>query len=165
MPPRSDNLVSRPVNLSLLDRLARDNPKEGRQWPLTRLDSERKLELSVQENLEWLLNTRRIAKTLPDNLKLLRESVFYYGLPDLIASFSSWRDRQKLVEELEWTVRLFERRLKDARVISLNEREPKEPKLDFRIEGALIMTPLNKPVSYYTVMDLAERYWRVGDKS
>jgi type VI secretion system lysozyme-like protein len=165
MLPRSDTLVSRPVNLSLLDRLAVDNAKEGRHWPVTRLESERKLELSVQENLEWLLNTRRIARTLPEGFEHLRQSVFYYGLPDLTASLSSWRERQKLVEELEWTVRLFERRLKDARVIPLDEEEPKEPKLNFRIEGALMMTPLNKPVSYYTVMDLTDRYWHVGEQS
>jgi type VI secretion system protein ImpF len=77
---------------------------------------ERRLRESVKENLEWLLNTRRIAGALPETYGPLRESVYYYGLPDLNVALASSQQRDRLLKEIESTVCLFEPRLDRVKV-------------------------------------------------
>ena len=163
--PGSDSLLSRPVTLSVLDRLKQDNPMEGSEWPTTQLDFERRLERSVRENLEWLLNTRRIAEPVLEHFKNVRESAHFFGLPDLTRiAVESLRDRQKLCTEIESAIRLFERRLDQVRIVLLDSVYPTGQKLSFRIEGKLLIEPLPKPIFYYTVLDLTTQNCEIKEQ-
>ena len=58
--------------------------------------------MSLRRDLEWLLNTRRIAIDLADEYPELDRSVYNFGLPDFTAmSFSSPKDRARLLRALE----------------------------------------------------------------
>ena len=50
--------------------------------PMTYKKSVDRLKAALQRDLEWLLNTRRIALELPESAEELRRSLFYYGLPE-----------------------------------------------------------------------------------
>jgi type VI secretion system protein ImpF len=146
-----------PGVLSVLDRLGQDNPKEDWEWPMTRVAFERRLTESVKENLEWLLNTRRIAAALPGTYESLRESIFYYGLPDLTnVSVASSRQRDQLLKEIESTVCLFEPRLGRVKVLHV-EGKPMPQMLSFRIEAMLLIDPAPKPILFNVEMDLANQ--------
>ena len=47
------------------------------------LESVRQFKTGLQRDLEWLLNTRRIPVTAPEEFEELTQSVYHFGLPDI----------------------------------------------------------------------------------
>ena len=74
----------RPVRPSVLDRLIDLEPKLREDPAVGRAQSIRELKASLQRDLEWLLNTRRVAGELPDSAEELIHSLYYYGLPEFM---------------------------------------------------------------------------------
>ncbi|HEY3937612.1 MAG TPA: type VI secretion system baseplate subunit TssE [Bryobacteraceae bacterium] len=153
-----------PVTLSLLDRLIDEDPKRSEEVPLTRAQSLREFKAAVRRDLEWLLNTRQ-----PLDIAVgpqLRNSLYTYGLPD-IASFSvlSVRDRQRLTHAIEEAVTRFEPRIAAVKVsLADTSSGEKAPNLRFVIDGMLRVDPSPEPVSFDTMLDLANGEYRVpGD--
>src|SRR5262245_45408174 len=72
----------RPVLPSVLDRLLDNDRKAREDAPITRAQSIRELKASLQRDLEWLLNTRRIVQDLPETSEELIHSLYTYGLPE-----------------------------------------------------------------------------------
>lgn len=150
------------VTLSALDRLIDEEPANSAEAPPTRAQSVRRLKDALRRDLEWLLNTRRIAEPPDESLKELNRSLYVYGLPDFTTySLSSPKDRVKLVRLLHATVRTFEPRLANIRVVPLEESVPGTRTLRFRIEGLLMMDPAPEQVSFDTVLELTSGEYEV----
>jgi type VI secretion system protein ImpF len=143
------------VTLSVLDRLIDHEPKSQSEAPLTRSQSVRLLKAAVQRDLEWLLNTRRIFQEPDESLKEINRSVYVYGLPDFSQyTMASAADKAKLLRQLLATVKLFEPRLANVRLVPVDASEGGIQQFRLRIEAMLLMDPSPEPVSFDTVIGL-----------
>src|ERR1700746_4231822 len=89
------------ITISALDRLIDLEPDNRMENPLSRAQSVRLLKSAVRRDLEWLLNSRRIADPPDEGLKEVNKSAHMYGLPDLSAlTIASTADRNKLVRQV-----------------------------------------------------------------
>ncbi|MCU1237344.1 MAG: type secretion system lysozyme-related protein [Candidatus Solibacter sp.] len=112
---------------------------------------------AVRSDLEWLLNTRRIAMELPEGLKEVERSLFYYGLPDIAAlnlsPTKSLADQERLTALIARTIEIFEPRIINPRV-SVDNRRASGVDVHFQISGKLKLKPHPAPVVYDTTLDL-----------
>jgi len=153
------------VTLSVLDRLIDREPKNSKEVPLTRAQSVRALHESVRRDLEWLLNTRRIAIPPDEGLKELSKSVYVFGLPDFTSfSLSAPAERAKLLRQLQVVIKTFEPRIAKARIIPLEGETKYNRTLRFRIEGLLLMDPEPELVSFDTVLQLTSGTYEVKNE-
>ncbi len=74
---------------------------------------------------------------------------------------NSPKDQSKLVRFLQSTVKLFEPRLANVRIIPLESMAGKTRTLRFRIEGMLLMDPAPEHVSFDTVLELTSGGYEV----
>ena len=150
------------VTLSILDRLIDDLPDTSVEPIPTRSESVRQLKDGLRRDLEWLLNTRRIAVPPDESLKEVNRSLYIYGLPDFTHyALNSPKDQTKLVRFLQGTVKLFEPRLANVRIVPLENAAGATRTLRFRIEGMLVMDPAPEHVSFDTVMELTSGGYEV----
>ena len=182
MPKTIRNQPNSAVTLSLLDRLTDNDPKsrsevregsffrEGaggrdqRDGAGARDKSVRALRAGVRRDLEWLLNTRRIAEEPGPSLAETDNSVYSYGLPDFSTyAIASAKDQTRLVRGLLAAVKLFEPRLANVRVVPL-EINPKGLRtMRIRIEGLLMMDPAPEHISFDTTLQLTTGDFSVKD--
>jgi type VI secretion system protein ImpF len=142
------------VTLSVLDRLIDNDARSQVEAPLTRSQSVRVLKAAVQRDLEWLLNTRRISDEPDESLKEVNRSVYLYGLPDFSTyTMNSSADRAKLVREVVATIKLFEPRLANVRIVPADAQDSGFQQMRLRIEALLLMDPSPEPVSFDTVIE------------
>lgn len=152
------------VTISVLDRLIDQDPRTPDEPPQTRLQSVRQLREAVRRDLEWLLNTRRVAVPPPPELRELNRSVYAFGLPDFSGfSSASPADQASLIRQLQSTVKLFEPRLTNIRVLLLEPGTRSVGKLRFRIDGMLLMDPAPEHISFDTVLELNSGEYEVGN--
>lgn len=150
------------VTQSLLERLIDRDPLTRAEKPVARAQSIRLLKISLRRDLEWLLNTRRIAEPAPESFAELNQSLYHYGLPDFTTlSVSSPRDRGKLLRVLEATVALFEPRLKDVKVTLADAPTQGSRALRFQIEGLLQMDPAPEHISFDTVLQMTSGEYKI----
>lgn len=150
------------VTVSVLDRLLDDEPASSVEAPIGRAAAERLLKASVRRDLEWLLNTRRIAVPPDEEFTELNRSVYCYGLPDFTAyGISSQADRTRLLGSLARVIATFEPRLADVRVVPSEKRDAGIHRLHFRIEALLRMDPAPEPISFDTVLELSSGGYQV----
>jgi type VI secretion system protein ImpF len=150
------------VTLSVLDRLIDLDPRNSKEVPPTRIQSERMLRDAVRRDLEWLLNTRRIAVPPDEGLKELNRSVYLFGLPDFTGfSIATPNDKSRLIRQLQNAVKLFEPRIAKARIIPIEAESAGTRTLRFRIEGLLLMDPEPEHVSFDTVLQLISGQYEV----
>jgi type VI secretion system protein ImpF len=133
---------NRSLNPSLLDRLLDDNPGVEQEPPTPPQQALRDLHQSVRRDLEALLNTRLRCATYPAELKELDQSLVNYGIPDFTgSSLSSPENRTKLVRVLESVIKRYEPRFKSVRVSLLDNVEPLDRTLRFRIDAVVYAEP------------------------
>lgn len=151
------------VTLSVLDRLVDHDPRNRNEAPLTRAESVRRLRTAVRRDLEWLLNSRRVATSPDQELIELNKSAYVYGLPDISSvHLSNLGEQQRLLAAIEKTVQIFEPRLTDVRVIPMIDDSKKSiQRLDFRIEGLLMMDPAPEHISFDTTLDAVSQNYKV----
>jgi type VI secretion system protein ImpF len=143
------------ITISALDRLIDLEPDNRMENPLSRTQSVRLLKNAVRRDLEWLLNTRRIAEPPDDGLKELNRSTYVYGLPDLSAlTMATAADRNRLVRQILATINLFEPRLMNVRLVMVETADAGKKDVRLRIEAMLRMDPVPEPVSFDTVIEL-----------
>jgi type VI secretion system protein ImpF len=143
------------ITISVLDRLIDNEPDNRLENPLSRAQSVRLLKNSVRRDLEWLLNTRRVADPPDEGLKEVNKSTYVYGLPDLSAiSVGSSGDRNRLVRQILTAINLFEPRLANVRVVLVETPDAGKKDVRMRIEGMLRMDPVPEPISFDTVIEL-----------
>ena len=143
------------VTLSVLDRLIDREPKSQSEAPLTRSQSVRLLKAAVQRDLEWLLNTRRIFQEPDESLKETNRSAYVYGLPDFSQyTMASSADQAKLLRQILATIKMFEPRLANVRLVPAEDPEKGIQQFRIRIEAMLLMDPSPEPVSFDTIIGL-----------
>lgn len=143
------------VTLSVLDRLIDLEPKSQSEAPLTRSQSVRLLKAAVQRDLEWLLNTRRIFQEPDESMKEINRSAYVYGLPDFSQyTMASAADKAKLLRQLLNTIKAFEPRLANVRLVPVETSDSGIQQFRLRIEAMLLMDPAPEPVSFDTVIGL-----------
>ena len=150
------------VSLSIIDRLIDYEPRNSSEVPLTRAQSFRILKDAMRRDLEWLLNTRRVAVPPDEALREVNKSVFLYGLPD----FTGYRmaapaDQVKLLRYIQLAVKNFEPRLTNIKVVPLESNEVGTRTLRLRIEGMLLVDPAPEHVSFDTVLQLTSGSYEV----
>ena len=146
----------RPLNRSLLDRLLDDNPGVSTEPPLPASQAARELRAAVRRDLEALLNCRRRAAEPPPALTALDTSLVDYGLPDFSgANMSSPDSRVELTRLIENTIRKYETRFKTVRVELLDNAEPLDRTLRFRIDGVLYAEPTPEPIVFDSTLEPA----------
>lgn len=134
---------------SVLDRLI----QTGEPEPRTAAESVTALKVSVLRDIEWLLNTRRIADPAPAVLNELVDSVYHYGLPDITSvSADSPSVRRELLRQVEECIERFEPRLAGVRV-SEPPAEEHSRHIRFHVEAMLRVGPDPEPIQFDTVLD------------
>ena len=140
------------ITPSVLDRLIDDEPEVTREPPISRMKSLRQLKQSVKRDLEWLLNTRRLADEIPEHLKEVQHSVAAFGLPDFTsANVASLADQNRVRRMVQAAIEAFEPLLRDVTVTVEPGREF-ERSLHFRIEANLQVEPDPEPVTFDTTL-------------
>jgi type VI secretion system protein ImpF len=162
MPRAQDDL---PVTLSVLDRLIDTDPTNSTEAPLRPAQTRRQMKEALRRDLEWLLNTRRIAIEPDEALTEVNRSLYVYGLPDLSSySLASQKDQAKLLRIIQSTLKTFEPRLAHVRIASVEIPTSGLQALRLRIEGMLNVGPAPEYVSFDTLFELRSGTCRVrGD--
>jgi len=143
------------ITISALDRLIDLEPDNRMENPLSRSQSVRLLKAAVRRDLEWLLNSRRIADVPDEGFKEVNRSVYTYGLPDLSSlTMASTADRNRLVRSILATINLFEPRLTNVRLVLVETPDAGKKDVRLRIEAMLRMDPVPEPVSFDTIIEL-----------
>lgn len=138
-----------PLVPSVLDRLLDDDPDVNREAPKSRSQLLRELKESVRRDLENLLNTRWRCASWPSDLKQLEHSLVNYGIPDFTgANLGVAQNREGFRRIIENVIRRFEPRFKSVRVELLNNAEPLDRTLRFRIDALLHVEPAPEPVAF-----------------
>jgi type VI secretion system protein ImpF len=142
------------ITQSVIDRLMDLEPRELSDPPFSRLKSLKDYRSNVRRDLQWLLNTRRIAEAAGPDMPDLRKSLFNYGLPDFSTySLNSPNDRAELTEHIEDTIALFEPRLRDVKVTVLDSETGDTRILRFKIEALLVMDPAPEQIFFDGIRD------------
>lgn len=152
----------RTVRLSVIDRLIDLEPRLAGDPPTTWSESVARLKESLLRDLEWLLNTRRIAEPAPDPYGEVQNSVYHFGIPDA-SSLSADSDvsRLKLMRHIEKSIELFEPRLMRVRV-STPDAPSEHREIRFVVEALLRMDPSPERVVFDTVLEMASGEFRVS---
>jgi type VI secretion system protein ImpF len=136
--------------------------------PMSRKESKDRLKAAVRRDLEWLLNTRRVADEPGEDLVEVQRSVYVYGLPDVSSvSLARFEDQQELLAAIQKSIAYFEPRLREVKVLPVTgftkRRGEKShvQRLDFRIEALLMMEPAPEHVSFDTSFDTIHQTYRV----
>lgn len=117
---------------------------------------------AVRRDLEWLLNTRRIAEPVPEGMRELERSLYFYGLPDFSTlNLRSEGERNRLAATIARVVALFEPRILDPRVTVESEPSGSQD-VHFHVFGRLKMKPRPEPVCYDTRLDVARGEYEVA---
>ncbi len=141
--------IDQPVVPSVLDRLLDDDPSVRTEPPKSRTQVLRELKLSVRRDLENFLNTRQSCVSWPEHLTELEHSLANYGLPDIAGlDLARTRHRQDLQRLLESIIRRNEPRFKSVRVELLENTNPLDRTLRFRIDALLHAEPAPEPVVF-----------------
>ncbi len=142
------------IQTSILDRLIDLEPRVSSEPVQNRVQGIGLIKNSVIQQLEHLLNTRRLIEEPVAELRELNKSLLLYGLKDFTGENpNSIIVKQQLRQDIEKTVVKFEPRLKNVRV-HLETGEQNLRKLRFRITAVLQVEPLSEPVAFDTFFDM-----------
>ena len=150
------------VTLSVLDRLIDLDPRNSREVPLTRAQSLRLFKEALRRDLEWLLNTRRVAVPPDETLKEVNKSAYIFGLPDFTGyHLSAPQDQIRLLRYIQAATKLFEPRLANVRVAPIEAGLISARTMRLRIEGLMLVDPAPEHVSFDTVLELTSGQYEV----
>lgn len=140
----------RTIRLTVLDRIISRSDRA-----VTFSESVDQLREAVRRDLDWLLNTRRIAEPAPDEYPEVQKSLYHYGLPDITSlSGDSSSARRRLIRQVEECIELFEPRLANVRVTALDVPAKSERRqIRFVIEALLRMEPNPERVTFDTMLE------------
>ena len=119
----------------------------------------------IRTDLECLLNTRHHfsdadAETFPN----VAESVATYGLRDLShASSRSHADREGIRQEIERTIKIFDRRLGNVHVKLDESLASSHRRLVFRVDAVVDLKPAKGRVVFDASLDLATNEYRIAE--
>ena len=146
--------ANQPLVSSVLDRLLDDNPHAATELEKSRNQVLRELKQSVRRDLENLLNTRWRCTGWPENLDELEFSLVNYGIPDITgADLGVSRDRGRFCQVVERVIQHFEPRFKRVVVEMLENTDPTDRTLRFRIDALLHAEPAPEPVVFDSALE------------
>lgn len=138
------------VRRSVLDRLVQSEAGEPRSWT----ESVQVAKRAVLRDVEWLLNTRRIADPAPATLQELQRSVYHYGIPDVTSiSADSMYARRELLRQVEDCIALFEPRLSHVRVSEPTAEGSAARHVRFVVEAVLKLESETEPIVFDTMLE------------
>jgi type VI secretion system protein ImpF len=150
--------LDQPLVLSLFDRLIDQNPEVTRDPPKSRGQHLKELRDSVRRDLENLLNTRQRCRSWPEECDELGLSLVNYGIPDFTgADLASADRRDEFRATIERVIRDFEPRFVTVRVSMLDNAEPTDRTMRFRIEALIYADPAPEPLVFDSYLDPASR--------
>ncbi|MFV0389451.1 MAG: type VI secretion system baseplate subunit TssE [Pyrinomonadaceae bacterium] len=153
------------ITPSIVDRLIDLEPEYTSEISKSSSQDLKELKQSVRRDIEWLLNSRHPFKDLPEGLVELRSSLALYGIPDFTGKSSKDpNNRNRLLQDIEDAVRIFEPRLVDVKVI-FEETDMVKRGVSFKIEALLRVEPTPEPVVFDTVLTVGTSQFEVEDKS
>src|SRR5262249_38203321 len=118
------------AQLSILDRLLDDTPRQKEDAPITAAQALRRLRESVRRDLEWLLNTRCLFDDLADEFDEVKSSVYMYGLPDFSShGFGAKQTALRVRLALEQTLETFEPQLINVTVTPITSQKKEERRI------------------------------------
>ena len=152
-----DRAPAQRAQLPLLDRLIDDAPEVERDPPLSAAEATALLRRSVRRDIEALLNARRRWRSWPAGYGELAQSPVGYGIADFTAgAFNDPAQRDRLRSEIEQTIRRFEPRLAQVRVVPIDGEDARlAATLRLRIEALLRVEPAPEPIVFDTLVDPA----------
>jgi type VI secretion system protein ImpF len=143
------------VRQSVLDRLIDTEPLIAGDRPVSWSESVRQLRAAVMRDLDWLLNTRRIAQPAPAEFPEVQASVYHFGLPDISSlSRDAPESRELLLRRIEECLRIFEPRLMNVQVTSPDPGGASHHRIRFSIEALLRMEPNPERIAFDTVLEV-----------
>src|SRR3954463_7050623 len=144
------------IQLPLLDRLIDDDPDAQQDPPVSGADALAVLRHSVRRDIEALLNARRRWRSWSSSYEELAVSPVGYGISDFAAgAFNDPAQRERLCLQIEDTIRRFEPRLAQVRVVQVEAGNPLEGTLRLRMEGRLRTNPAPEPIAFDTLVEAA----------
>ncbi len=150
------------VRLSVLDRLLDDNPREPAARPVTWDASPEAFKQAFLRDLEWLLNTRRVADPAPERYPELEHSLYHFGIPDVTSlSADSPEAHQLLARDIEECLRNFEPRLSSPHVALAAPDENGSRSVRFVIDAILRMDPFSERILVDTLLETTTGTFRV----
>jgi type VI secretion system protein ImpF len=145
--------ASRP-QLPLLDRLIDDAPESARDPPMSQAEAAVLLRRGLRRDVEALLNAKRRWRSWPAGYGELALSPIGYGIGDFTAgAFNDRAERERLRSRIQETIRRFEPRLSNIRVILLDGDNTLDPTLRLRIDAMLQVDPAPEPIAFDTLID------------
>ena len=149
---------------SILDRLIDYEPDVSKELPKSRAKTLTELKQAVRRDLEWLLNTKRSVVEIPESLEETTNSMATYGLRDLTGlGISNPAEQQRLIKEVEKTLKTFEPRFMDLKV-KLEPMNNLERSMRFKIEANLDVEPAPEPIVFDTVLELGTGEFEVKER-
>jgi type VI secretion system protein ImpF len=152
------------IQQGLLDRLIDMEPLNRQEAPMTREASLRQFRLAVKRDLEWLLNTTRMPIEIPEACEELRNSLLFFGLPDIASiSLQNPGDEQRLLRSLEKSIQMFEPRLARPRVTARDPYRSTQQAITFHVEAMLMIDPAPERISFDTVLEVTKGAYSVKE--
>ncbi|MBV8168445.1 MAG: type VI secretion system baseplate subunit TssE [Alphaproteobacteria bacterium] len=143
------------AQLPLLDRLIDADPTEKTDRPLSASAAMDAVRISICNDLEELLNTRRRWRSWDPGLSQLDQSLVGFGLPDFASgAFNDPRRREELRLTIESCIRRFEPRIVSLKVTLAEATDKQSGTLRLRIDALLHAEPAPEPIAFDTVVDL-----------
>ena len=142
---------TKPLVASVLDRLLDDDPGNEKESEKSRNQTLREVRQSLRRDLESLLNARRRVVSVPRALSETNHSLTNYGLPDLTnVNVQSDDTRSGLCRMIELLLERFETRFKTVEVNILDNSDPLDRTLRFRIRALMHAEPAPELVVFDT---------------
>jgi len=145
-----------PLMPSILDRLLGEEAPKSDEIDRHRTRLLRNLKAALLRDLEDLLNTRCRCGGFPPEFTELQTSLVNYGIPDFTgASAGSLVGRQEFINVVRSAVERFEPRLQRVGVYLLDQKDPLDRVLRFRIEGTLLTDYDHEEVFFVSTVEPA----------
>ncbi len=142
---------TKPLVASVLDRLLDDDPDNQKEADKSRNQTLREVRQALRRDLESLLNARRRVLSVPRSLTETNHSLASYGLPDLTnVNVQSDDTRSGLCRMVEILLERFETRFKTAEVSILENSDPLDRTLRFRIRALMHAEPAPELIVFDT---------------
>ncbi|MEQ8788326.1 MAG: type VI secretion system baseplate subunit TssE [Pirellulaceae bacterium] len=151
---------------SIFDRLIDERPDRQSELPKSPAATVQSVREAVRRDLENLLNTPARWRSWPAELTELNRSLVAYGLPDMWASnLGAEEDRELFLRSVERIVRTFEPRFRNIVVEALDNADPLDRTMRFRIRAMLEAYPAPEPLVFDSAVDPSDGEFEVKEGS
>lgn len=149
---------------SIIDKLFDDQPSVQNEPKLQHHQLLKQLRASIARDLELLLNTRFRLIQPSSDFPEVDHSIFNYGLPDLATiNIVDIMHRNKFINHLEQTLKVYEPRFKSVKVSFVDNIESVDRTLRFRIDTVIFADPIPEVVVFDSILDSVTRSVRIKE--